>query len=130
MNTQLPVYRLLMCALAIGIMSSCTPPPSETGETSPAEVNPAAEGFNAEASDPKAIEIADKVMEAMGGRKAWDDTRHISWNFFGFRTLIWDKHKGNVRIDVPSDSSTYLYNLFTDAGRVKLKGEELTEADS
>ncbi len=130
MNTRFPLFRLLMCALAVVFMSSCAQPAANTEEESTAEVNPAAEGFNLEASDAKAIEIADKVMEAMGGRKAWDATRHISWNFFGFRTLTWDKHKGNVRIDVPSESSTYLYNLFTNEGRVKLKGEELTEADS
>ncbi|MEM8897280.1 MAG: hypothetical protein AAGC85_04215 [Bacteroidota bacterium] len=130
MNTRFLFFRLLICTLAIGIISSCTPSTPKTTETGPTERNPASEGFNVEASDPKAIEIADKVMDAMGGRKAWDDTRHISWNFFGFRTLTWDKHKGNVRIDVPSDSSTYLYNLFTEAGRVKLNGEELTEPDS
>ena len=38
-----------------------------------------------EVSDPKAIEIANKVMAAMGGEKAWNDTRHITWNFFGVR---------------------------------------------
>lgn len=32
------------------------------------EINPAAPGFNMEGSDPKAIEIADAVMAASGGR--------------------------------------------------------------
>ncbi len=45
--------------------------------------NPAADGFDMAGSDPKAVEIADQVMQAMGGRKAWDNTHYISWNFFG-----------------------------------------------
>jgi hypothetical protein len=53
--------------------------------------NPAAEGFNESASDAKAIAIADEVMQAMGGRKAWDKTRYLSWKFFSFRQLTWDR---------------------------------------
>ena len=53
--------------------------------------NPPAEGFNLEASDSIAIALADSVMQASGGRKAWDDTHYVSWNFFGFRTLLWDQ---------------------------------------
>ena len=45
------------------------------------ESNPPAEGFDAENSDAKAIAIADEVMEAMGGRAAYDSTRYLSWNF-------------------------------------------------
>lgn len=95
-----------------------------------AEANPAAEGFNAEASDEKAIRIADEVMEAMGGRKNWDDTRFIAWNFFGRRWLLWDKHSGDIRIESPSDSMVYLLNAFNDSGSVMKKGEELTHPDS
>ena len=35
--------------------------------------NPPAEGFNQEGSDLLATLLADKSMQAMGGRKAWDD---------------------------------------------------------
>jgi hypothetical protein len=83
-----------------------------------------------ETSDVKAIEIADKVMEAMGGKKAWDETRHITWNFFGARTLTWDKWTGNVRIDFPRDKSVILMNINTDAGKVFKYGAEQTAADS
>jgi hypothetical protein len=65
----------------------------------PVVINPAAEGFNAEGSDPRAIALADEVMEAMGGREAWDKTRGIRWNFFGRRTLTWAKPWDKVRID-------------------------------
>ena len=45
--------------------------------------NPPAEGFNAEESSPFAVILADQVMNSMGGRKAWDDTNVLYWNFFG-----------------------------------------------
>ncbi len=83
-----------------------------------------------EASDPKAIEIADKVMAAMGGQKAWNETRHITWNFFGTRRLTWDKWTGNVRIDNLRDNSVILMNINTDTGKVFKWGNEQTNADS
>lgn len=95
-----------------------------------AEQNPAAEGFDFEDSDPAAIELADSIMHAMGGRKNWDKTRFISWKFFGRRDLIWDKHTGNVRIESQPDSTIYLVNEKTGVGRVRIKGTEITEPDS
>ncbi len=58
--------------------------------TAHAEDNAPAEGFNAADSDTKAIAIAiaDEVMSTMGGRKNWDDTRYITWRFFGFRLHV------------------------------------------
>ena len=94
------------------------------------EVNPPAEGFNSAGSDAKAIEIADKVMLAMGGRKAWDDTRVIGWNFMGRRYLIWDKQTGDVRIDVPQDTAVYLLNVAEGTVKAKMKGQEITNIDS
>ncbi|WKN30049.1 hypothetical protein PZB74_13865 [Porifericola rhodea] len=95
-----------------------------------ASSNPAAEGFNEKNSDPEAIKIADEVMEAMGGRAAWDETRYLRWNFFGRRTLLWDKKTGDVRIDVPADSAIYLINVNNDEGKVLVKGQELSTNDS
>lgn len=92
--------------------------------------NPPAEGFNQVGSDPKAIEIADSIMKAMGGRKAWDDTRIIAWNFFGRRHLIWNKATGDVRIDVPQDTAVYLLNIKDGTARVQRKGMEITDPDS
>jgi len=95
------------------------------------EVNPASEGFNIEASDAKAIEIADKVMLNMGGRKAWDETKIIKWNFFGARSLTWNKHSGDVKIQFgESDSNIFITNIFTHQGKIKLDGVLQTEPDS
>lgn len=92
--------------------------------------NPPAPGFDLANSDPAAIELADSVMEAMGGRKNWDAARFISWNFFGRRNLVWDKRDGRVRIESFSDSTTYLVNVNDLTGRVSIRGQELTEPDS
>lgn len=92
--------------------------------------NTAADGFNVDYSDPAAIELADSVMKAQGGRKAWDETRFISWNFFGRRNLVWDKHEARVRIESLNDSTIYLLDMKTGKGRVRIKDVELTEADT
>lgn len=92
--------------------------------------NPAAEGFNMAGSDAKAIAIADEVMEAMGGREAWDNTHYVCWKFFGRDALVWDKWTGNVRIDA-GNGMTYLTNINNGTGRAFMNGEEITvDADS
>ncbi|MBK5277250.1 MAG: hypothetical protein JJE09_00140 [Bacteroidia bacterium] len=101
-----------------------------TKEKTLTEQNPPCEGFDLDNSDPAAIELADSIMHAMGGRESWDKTRFISWNFFGNRKLVWDKFDGRVRIENPRDSIIYLTNINTDEGRVQVKGIELTEPDS
>lgn len=94
------------------------------------EQNPAVEGFDLEGSDPSAIQLADSIMHAMGGRENWDKTRFISWTFNNRRDLVWDKYTGKVRIYSKPDSATYLVNMNTGEGRVKMKNTEITEADS
>ncbi len=110
---------------AIALVSACTPREKTLGE-----LNPASIGFDSINSDPAAIQLADSIMAAMGGRENWDKTRFISWNFFGRRDLTWDKHTGRVRIESPGDSSIYLVNINSGEGRVKFHGVELTEADT
>lgn len=90
--------------------------------------NPPAPGFNLQESDAKAMQIADEVMKAMGGRQNWDDTHYIAWNFFGRRKLLWDKFTGNVRIE--ADSSIYLVNINNNTGQVKRGSEIITQPDS
>ena len=109
------------------IISACQKPVQEETEQIG---NPAAEGFNFDGSDPAAIELADSIMVAMGGRANWDATRFISWNFFGRRDLVWDKATGRVRIESSNDSTIYLFNVKTGKGRVQIRGQELMEADS
>lgn len=92
--------------------------------------NPAAEGFDAAGSDAKAVAIADEVMAAQGGRKAWDNTKFIRWNFFGNRKLTWNKWTGDVRVEGLKDGSVALVNLNTGKGRYFKNGAEYTQPDS
>lgn len=99
--------------------------------------NPAAPGFDAAGSDAKAIELADAVMDAMGGRKAWDDTRFLTWKFFGNRLHVWDKQTGDIRVEWKQRNSDKSYvalmNINTKKGKAwedgkALEGEELERA--
>lgn len=99
-----------------------------TGEKDKATAsNPPAAGFNAADSDEQAIAIADDVMEAMGGRANWDASRYFHWNFFGNRTLLWDKKEGIVKITLLEDSTQMRVNLDTGEGAVSRDGSLITE---
>ncbi len=90
--------------------------------------NPPAEGFNQEGSDLLATILADKSMQAMGGRAAWDNTRYLSWNFFGSRIHTWDKWTGDVRIEVPNRDLTILMNINTKEGKVMKEGVQVSDS--
>jgi hypothetical protein len=87
--------------------------------------NPPAPGFDAAGSDPRAVAIADRAMEAMGGREAWDAARVIGWTIFK-RTHVWDKWTGDYRL--ATDTTVVIMNLHTRQGRVWEDGAEVTDA--
>lgn len=127
-----PVLTSLVSLLMIVSMMACqsTQDQSVNAISQPKTANnPPADGFDLENSDPSAIEIADLVMEAMGGRLAWDGTRYLAWDFFGTRKLLWDKLTGDVRIDFP-DSTVYLVNIYDGSGKAHKQGEEVVSPDS
>lgn len=86
--------------------------------------------FNEENSDAKAIEIADQVMETMGGEKNWDATKHIRWNFFDVRSHFWNKRTGDVRIESLKDDLVILMNIDKMKGKVFKNGSEVIHPDS
>lgn len=96
--------------------------------------NPAAPGFNAAASDPQAIEIADQVMEALGGRATWDNTRFVTWSFFGRRRHVWDKYTGDIRVEgvdrETEEPYLILMNIHTLQGRAWSNGDEITDPEA
>ncbi len=92
--------------------------------------NPHAATFNIADSDEEAIQRADDVMAAIGGRQAWDTTRYISWNFFGRRSHVWDKLENKVRIDIPSDTLSVIVNLDTKGGSAKKSGQLVTDLEA
>lgn len=87
-------------------------------------------GFNAEGSDSLAIDWADKVFLALGGKEAWNNTRYIKWNFLGTRRHIWDKETNNIIIESLRDSVQIRMNIDQMEGTVNYKGTELTKSDS
>ncbi|GAB4409194.1 MAG: hypothetical protein OHK0039_12780 [Bacteroidia bacterium] len=66
----------------------------------------------------------------MGGRTAWDRTRFIRWNFFGRRTLTWDKTLGRVRIEDPGQEMLYLLDIHTLEGQVYAQGVPVSDPDT
>ena len=86
--------------------------------------NPPAGGFDMK-SDPKAMELADRTMDAMGGREAWDRVRTIGWTIFK-RNHVWDKMTGDYRLE--ADTVVVVMNIHNHQGRVWSKGREITDA--
>lgn len=125
---------IIMCTVSI-LVASCLPKNNqeaqqETEKSVITDENPAMPDFNAAASDENAIDIADKVMKAMGGRKNWDETHYLVWDFFGSRRLFWDKKEGNVRIESLKNDLKIIVNIHDLTGKVFKDGEELTNQDS
>jgi hypothetical protein len=61
----------------------------------------------AAASDPKAVAVAERVLQALGGESAWTATRYLRFDFAvdrGGKTLMrrahtWDKWNGRYRVE-------------------------------
>lgn len=95
-------------------------------------------------SDPKAIAVADRVMEALGGEAAWNATRYLRFDFAvdrGGKTVMrrahaWDKWTGRYRVegkDKDGRDVVVAMNLNTRLGSATvagklLAGEELDKA--
>lgn len=122
----LPAMFLLLAFLLVAFLLLPTTPARAGSD------NPPAAGFDLEGSDPDAIVVADRTMEAMGGRAAWDSTRFLRWRFFGRRLHVWDKYTGDIRIEATDKEDreiVVLMNLNSKTGRVWRDGIEVTAAD-
>ncbi len=130
------MIRILILFFMVSL-AACQQNQTSTSTQAPAEqptpyesANSPAPGFNEAASDQEAIAIADRVMESLGGRKAWDTTRYIEWNFFGFRNLHWDKEQNMVRVEEPRKNTEVILNLNTREGEARVNGTRITQPDS
>ena len=85
-------------------------------------------------SDPKAIAVADRVMETLGGRDAWQATRYLRFDFAVDRegkTLMrrahtWDRRTGRYRVEATDEEGhpvVVLLNLHTKQGKAWVGGE-------
>ncbi len=95
----------------------------------------------AEASDPKAVAIADEVMQALGGRAAWDALPGLRWTFGATvhdtvrgtpRRHAWNKHTGWHRVegtDRAGNAYVIIDNIDTGEGHAWVAGNPV-EGDS
>jgi hypothetical protein len=70
--------------------------------------------------------VAMRTLEAMGGQRAWEETRCVSWNFMGRRRLVWDKATSDVRVE--SGDSVTCFRANSGEGRAFEKGVEIVDA--
>lgn len=116
----------ILTALLLGVLLASTAPWAQSSEP-----NPAAPGFDTAGSDSEAIEIADRVMIELGGRRAWDESRYLTWSFFGRRRHVWDKQTGDIRIEGVDRETELSYlilmNLHTKEGRAWRDGVPVTD---
>ncbi|HSR49930.1 MAG TPA: DUF6503 family protein [Acidobacteriota bacterium] len=76
--------------------------------------------------DPQAL--ADKLMEALGGQEAWNNTHYIRFNFFGNRLHYWDKWTGRHRVQGQTrdgDEFVVLHNINTREGQAWVNGQQV-----
>lgn len=74
--------------------------------------------------DEKSKEWADRTVAAMGGRDAYNSVRFLTWDFFGRRFHVWDKHTGRYRVD-DKQGKVVLMNLNDKSGKAFVNGEAL-----
>ncbi len=128
MNTLLRVWP----ACGLGLLLACGRPAAPDTPTAPSAQIPMAKASAVElgVADPKAAALADSVMVAMGGQAAWNQTRLLTWNFFGVRRLWWDKATGDVRVVSLRDDFEAVFNLNAPGGSVRANGQLVTQPDT
>jgi hypothetical protein len=98
-----------------------------------------ASGSAGPSSDPKAIAVAERVMQALGGADAWNATRYLRFDFAvdrGGKTLMrrahtWDKWSGRYRVeakDKDGKDMVVTMNLNSKQGSATVGGTPLAGA--
>lgn len=77
--------------------------------------------------DAKAEKIANKVVEALGGRDNYNATRYIAWVFAGKNFHVWDKFTGDIRIE-NQQGELVLMNVNTKLGQAWDNGVKIIDA--
>jgi hypothetical protein len=86
------------------------------------------------ASNPRAIEIAGKALQALGGETAWNNTHYLRFTFavdregktVASRTHTWDKWTGNYRLEgTDKDGKPFvvLMNVNSKEGKAQKEGK-------
>jgi hypothetical protein len=112
-------------ALAIVCLAAGTAPPA----------------FDPRQSDPRAVAIADLVMAALGGQRAWDETRYLRFAFavdkgqarVAYRTHLWDRWDGRLRFETTGKDGVtlvVLLNVRTREGEAYRGAKKLETAEA
>ncbi|MDE3178675.1 MAG: hypothetical protein KGM47_03360 [Acidobacteriota bacterium] len=91
--------------------------------------------------DPKAVEIAKTMQDAMGGLENWQNAHYVRYDFIvshGSKKLmsrshLWNKQTGDYRLESKTkDGKTEvaLFNINTRKGSVYIDGKEVEGADA
>lgn len=97
----------LLAAIALLSISACTS--TRAGDD-------LAAASIARGSDPRAVAIAQEVIDAAGGRAAWDELRVLEWTSAHGAHHVWDKQTGEYRLD--HRGTVCLVDLDSGTGRV------------
>ncbi|MCW5911391.1 MAG: hypothetical protein KIT62_09970 [Cyclobacteriaceae bacterium] len=117
------MMRLLFLSVAFLAFGCTSEKPKEPASL--ANQNPAEEGFDLAGSDPAALQLADSVMHALGGRGNWDKIRFITWKSQDDQvTYYWDKQEKRARIEDAGDASITLINLTTGEAKAYVNGTD------
>jgi hypothetical protein len=80
-------------------------------------------------ADAKSAELVAKTEAAMGGRQAYDAIRYVSWNFFGRRLHLWDKHENRYRVQTIEEDMLVSMDLDTKEGTVYKDGKKIEDPE-
>lgn len=97
--------------------------------------------FDAAKSDPKAVEIADRVLTAVGGEAAWARAREIVWSqeiTEDGQVVIhvkhaWDRWNGRhqfTRLDPNGTKGVAMYEIYDDVGSAMVNGKRVSTSDA
>ena len=86
--------------------------------------------------DPKAVEIAHAMMQAMGGENGWNNAHFVRFDFIvikdgktvASRSHLWDKYTGRYRYETKTKdghNQVVLFNTGTKEGKVYQDGGDL-----
>ena len=130
MNLLSRPLHVLIPVSALLLLAACAEPAVETPAMAPTytpEPLP---------METRADSVAARVLDAMGGREAWDSLRYLSFDFAtdrdGERVVrrshLWDRHTGDYRVEWPAGGDTtitVLFNVDTREGTAYANGTPL-----
>ncbi|HEX9669934.1 MAG TPA: hypothetical protein VGC93_10670 [Thermoanaerobaculia bacterium] len=121
----------ILAAVSLLVTVACASGPAQPADVAAPAAAPAATAPATPPqgqADPRAAEVAERLLAALGGREAWESTRFIRFVYNGRRTHVWDKHTGRHRVEGQTPEGKrflVLHNVATREGRAWLDGQEL-----